>query len=371
MLSVKRAIRQVIVQFFSRLVGLRLGLLSSRKPVKGVCFVNVNNYPSEHFIKIIKAQSPFKPLALHDVYDTWNALIKTPWPSIKAVASSSVVVAAGESPIFHILRKDQVLVYIWHACGAFKRMGKTAKTNHTRPPDWIIVSSEGVRPKYAEAFGLPLERVVALGVPRTEIFQDKIYIQKIIEDFLKRYRILSDKKVYLYVPTYKEEPFRSETGFDLKIMSSLLAEDEVLIYKQHPAVIREVKKGRAVSNFFPMHNIICMDDEDVLKLTMLCDVIMTDYSSAFFEAMLMDKPCVFCATDVDSYEKGYYLDYRRDLPGTVIESGKAEDVIHALRTASINHPNYQSFKEHHLGACTGDISGRVAAFLKELEKIKQ
>ena len=47
------------------------------------------------------------------------------------------------------------------------------------------------------------------------------------------------------------------------------------------------------------------------ELLCCADVLITDYSSVFFEFLLMDKPIIFFAPDYDIYSqsRGFYLDY--------------------------------------------------------------
>ena len=82
------------------------------------------------------------------------------------------------------LRKGTNLIQLWHAMGAFKRVGYSrldkdggpAKNSLTHKNyTGAIVSSENIRKDYAEAFGISIDKVHALGIPRTDIFFDKKY----------------------------------------------------------------------------------------------------------------------------------------------------------------------------------------------------
>ncbi len=63
-----------------------------------------------------------------------------------------------------------------------------------------------------------------------------------------------------------------------------------------------------------------MSHKDIIELLIISDVIITDYSSAFMERLLLNKPVVFAADDIDKYERGFFIDYRKDLPGEIVES---------------------------------------------------
>ena len=55
------------------------------------------------------------------------------------------------------------------------------------------------------------------------------------------------------------------------------------------------------------------------ELMLVADVLVTDYSSAIFEFALLGRPIAFLAPDADAYERerGFYLDFRRDMPGPI------------------------------------------------------
>src|SRR5665647_1801971 len=75
-------------------------------------------------------------------------------------------------------RRGTTVVQVWHAVGALKRFGFDAplaepeRTFLHRYYDSVIVSAEAVREPWSTAFRTPIERVAALGTPRTDFFFD-------------------------------------------------------------------------------------------------------------------------------------------------------------------------------------------------------
>jgi CDP-glycerol glycerophosphotransferase len=57
---------------------------------------------------------------------------------------------------------------------------------------------------------------------------------------------------------------------------------------------------------------------DVYPLLPLCDLLITDYSSIFFDFLLLDRPMIFFAYDLDKYlaeDRAMYFEYDSITPG--------------------------------------------------------
>ncbi len=52
------------------------------------------------------------------------------------------------------------------------------------------------------------------------------------------------------------------------------------------------------------------DYSDITDLYMVADCLVTDYSSTVVEYVLLDKPIILFAYDLDKYDRGFYRDYR-------------------------------------------------------------
>ena len=96
-------------------------------------------------------------------------------------------------------RKDNYLIQVWHACGAFKAFGFSRLSKEGcwsqdsrshRTYDYCLVSSRKVAKHYAEAFGMNVDRVIATGVPRTDIFFDEAYKREIRAKIFSTYPML-------------------------------------------------------------------------------------------------------------------------------------------------------------------------------------
>ena len=120
-------------------------------------------------------------------------------------------------PLMYVLkiRKGAKFIQVWHALGAFKRVGYSREDinnknslTHRNYTD-TIVSSDTIVDNYAEAFGIDKNKVHPLGIPRTDMFFDEMKKEKLKERIYETYPNLKDKRVILFAPTFRGQGRRS------------------------------------------------------------------------------------------------------------------------------------------------------------------
>ena len=108
-------------------------------------------------------------------------------------------------------RRATTVVQVWHAVGALKRFGADTTTGLTEPErsflhryyDYVVCAGEASRAGYAAALRTPLDRVLPLGVARTDFFFDPGAVAAARERVLARYPALRAGRVVLYAPTFR------------------------------------------------------------------------------------------------------------------------------------------------------------------------
>ena len=270
-----------------------------------------------------------------------------------------------QRPVFRFSDKQHV-VQLWHACGAFKKFGldcfgvpRAVEHQLHGQYDAVMVSSESVRKIYASAFGVPVEKVLALGTPRTDSLLDPAENEAIAARVLEVHPEFDGKDVILYCPTFRQKLERQviwDPEIDWTALSDWLGEDKVFVVKKHP-----IDKTILAPAGFP--NIICADNEDTNDLLRVTDVLVTDYSSVIFDGALLDIPIVFYCPDFDTFERDFYLRFPEDLPGPVYYScvdliGGIEDHLRASRS-----DKYLEFKRNYLSSCDGGSAKRIASYI--------
>lgn len=215
-----------------------------------------------------------------------------------------------------------VITQLWHAEGAFKKFGlDIEQSNEVRALEkagnskltYVVCSSEDVAPIYAGAFGVSDYKVLPLGSARSDYFFKEFNLERMREDFDKKYPECKGKKLALYAPTFRDNPAddsRILANFDINAFNDRFGEEYALLIRLHPQVHADVEIDGAVD--------VC-DYENTLELMKLCDLLITDYSSICMDFAIQNKPVYFYAFDLERYEKdrAFYYDYESYVPGPV------------------------------------------------------
>ncbi|WP_256686331.1 CDP-glycerol glycerophosphotransferase family protein [Halococcus qingdaonensis] len=184
--------------------------------------------------------------------------------------------------------------------------------------DWFVVTSEAMVEPFAAGRRQPTDRILTTGYPRNDFLEDIVPGHSLAAEtkVYEQCRQLSeDGTMFLYVPTYHTETGeRIEDHLSLLELNALLAEiDAYLIVKLHPHDEFDVDSTK-LSRITTLPSTI-----DIYPLLKYTDALLTDYSSIYFDYLLLDKPIVFYPFDLEEYrqERDFFLDYERVTPGPV------------------------------------------------------
>ena len=150
--------------------------------------------------------------------------------------------------------------------------------------------------------------------------------------------------------------------FDLKEVSDALGPEYGIIVKMHPFVNNkfEIPEG------YEDRIIDLSENSELNDLLFVTDILITDYSSAVFEASLLDIPMVMYAYDLSEYTatRDFYYEYKPSLPGKLAQN--QDEVIEAIRNGDFETERIKPFKEKFFDHFDGKSTERVAEMIKEL-----
>jgi CDP-ribitol ribitolphosphotransferase len=258
-------------------------------------------------------------------------------------------------------RPGTTVVQVWHAVGALKRFGADTTTGLHGPErdflhrnyDWVICAGEASREPYAAALRTPVERVLPLGVPRTDFFFDAAAVAAARERMLERYPRLREGRVVLYAPTFRGRgrAKRAAPAFDAIALRAALPPTDVLVLKSHP----NLDPGRVPTAGF---DVVIDRALEMNEAFAAADILVTDYSSSIYEWALLRRPVVLLTADLEAYERdpGLYIDPRTDLVGTRVE--RPEELPAAIAGAAVDDAAWDALIAQRLEACDGHASAR-------------
>lgn len=176
----------------------------------------------------------------------------------------------------------------------------------------------------------------------------------------------ADRRYLLYAPTWRDDQqigawrFGFDLQLDLARISAALAPDQVLLLKTHHLVATRLQSAGLPANVIDLSA-----RDDATELCRIADVLITDYSSVFFDFAVTGRPILFFCYDLQHYAervRGFYLDVPGDLPGPV---ARDTDALVALlqdlpAVAAAHADRYAAFQARYCAAHPGATQRVIA-----------
>ena len=243
---------------------------------------------------------------------------------------------------------EAVITQLWHAEGAFKKFGLSAPLTDdvanrekkcSEKLTYVICSSKNVVSVYSEAFGIDESKILPLGAPRIDLLLCERNTDEIRKTFDKAHPECKGKKLILYAPTFRENGDADKKLLDNINMTEFnkhLGEEYCLLIKLHPQINSSGPVEGAVD---------VTRGHDIGELTLICDMLITDYSSACMDFALLSKPCIFFAFDLEEYEKerSFYFNYEDYVPGMAAKT--FNEVIEAIKNPLSSEEKLRAFRD--------------------------
>ena len=298
----------------------------------------------------------------------------TPWDILYIsffIMTSKVIVLDDNYRYFAYipLKNKQKLVQLWHGPGAFKKVALALPNHHLIEEythgqyDAFITSSPYVSDHFENCFKLSPNQIKPLGYPLSDLLINKK--SELKKEFLDKFPELENKNVILYLPTYRRYEHMDLIDFDYGIDWEQLNHylnntNSVFLVKRHPLQIHNNIE------FVPKNyeKIIDLGDVSYLSLMVGADIFITDYSSAFFDYLLLDKPIIFYCIYSEEYlsKNGIYLKFPEDLPGHFCT--KFNELLDTLNNLE-KEVDYKEFKEKYMKSCDGHSTEKVVNLIMD------
>lgn len=226
--------------------------------------------------------------------------------------------------------------------------------------DYLISPNSFSSRAFASAFKINQEKMLEVGYPRVD-FLVNADSNKCME-LKRRYGLPLDKKVVLYAPTWRDDSFgirgyRFELAVDFYKWKNQLGDDTVILFKPHYLISNVYQIPNDLSNFV----YLMAASADINDAYLMSDVLITDYSSVFFDYANLNRPIYFYMYDFEQYEqelRGFYLNVPDELPNDVIRTEK--ELLRRIKEDIFDYDRLQVFNQVFNSWNDGKVSSKVA-----------
>ncbi|WP_325192865.1 CDP-glycerol glycerophosphotransferase family protein [Methanobrevibacter ruminantium] len=258
------------------------------------------------------------------------------------IATSKYWVTNGRQPFKLLKRPQQVILSTWHGT-PLKRLGLDIGNIHSGSPgikktyvknakEWnYLVSPNRYTSEILKSAFLYEGEILEVGYPRNDILYNAS--EKDVREIKKNLNLPEDKKIILYAPTWRDDDFYDigEYKFNLKLdldkLKDEFSEEYIILIRTHYFIANKLD----LSNYKGFAIDVSKYD-DIAELYLISDILITDYSSVFFDFANLKRPILFFTYDLDKYEhvlRGFYIDIHKDVPGPLLFS--TEEVIDNIK----------------------------------------
>ena len=197
--------------------------------------------------------------------------------------------------------------------------------NYINRYDMYISPSDGYTNIVKSAFNVTEDRIFKCGQPRNDILFSKEFREQNRRKLFEELQI-SEKKVVVYMPTFRDNKNEVFSFGNESIENHLrILEKEynfILIEKSH---YETVKRSGNVEH--STSSVYYMPNQRAEYLLSVADILITDYSSCFFDFLITDRPIIHYLYDYNYYEnedRGLYA------PKESVISGDAPEAVDEL-----------------------------------------
>lgn len=249
------------------------------------------------------------------------------------------------------LRPEQTYVQCWHGT-PLKRLGfdievkgdnsqfsKEILCEHYRIDalkyTYMLSPSRFCTKRFISAFGLRdvgrEDIIIQEGYPRNDFLKN--YTEKDVSRVKRELKLPRDKKVILYAPTWRDNKHDAMVGgyvfenpVDFDKLRNAIGDEYIILFRPHYFIANKFDFSRYEGFVYNVANYPEIND-----LYIVSDMLITDYSSVFFDYSILKRPIIFYMYDLKYYQnvvRGFYISLE-DLPGPILQ--KESELIDSIK----------------------------------------
>lgn len=264
------------------------------------------------------------------------------------LAKSKYWITNWRLPVFITKKRNQVFIQTWHGT-PLKKIGldstlesnplASQKKSHrmylhdSKNYDYLVSPSPFCTRVFTSAFGLDkLHKeniLIETGYPRND--QLLTSVESDIINIKTSLNLPLDKKIILYAPTWRDNQHVPGVGNTFDIAEHFyrfmreISDDYIIIVRLHYLIASKVDLSEFEGKVYNFSSL-----DDINQLYLISDILITDYSSVFFDYANLYKPILFYMYDLEAYQteiRDFYIDLS-ELPGPIIRT--QDDLLQAM-----------------------------------------
>ncbi len=279
--------------------------------------------------------------------------IKVPYKHTKAkrfsirysyyLARSKYIVFNVRQPLWMKKREGSIFLETWHGTPLKKLVFDQEEVMAASPLykahffkqasqwDYLVAANKFSSEAFRSAFLFDKE-MLEFGYPRNDIMYSPNK-EQMAAKIRKSLRIPEGKKTILYAPTWRDDEYYGRGAYkfalklDLHLLKKELGKDYVVLLRTH-YFIADSLDVTGLEDF--AYNVSKYND--ITELYLISDLLITDYSSVFFDYANLKRPILFYTYDLDKYRdmlRGFYMDIETEVPGPLLFTN--EEVVDAIK----------------------------------------
>ncbi|GAA3731345.1 CDP-glycerol glycerophosphotransferase family protein [Salinicoccus jeotgali] len=252
------------------------------------------------------------------------------------IARAKHIVSNVRMPNSYIKRKGQIYLQTWHGTPLKRLAGdmeavhmpgtnavryKRNFNNETDKWDYLIAPNAYSSAIFKRAFWFN-NTMLETGYPRNDVLTNDNN-PVIIRSIKEKLDLPRDKKVILYAPTWRDDEYykvgkyRFTLQLDLERLKARFGDEYIILLRMHYVVASKMDLTGLEGFAYDVSGY-----DDVSELYLISDMLITDYSSVFFDYANLKRPILFFTYDLEKYKdqlRGFYIDMETELPGPLLK----------------------------------------------------
>ena len=307
----------------------------------------LNNYPGKY----------------HIIWSTTSRSTKIPGRHTKVkrnslrycyyMARSKYFVFNVRQPEWFNKREGMIFLETWHGTPlkrlvfdqeevlAASPLYKSQFYRHSQMWDYLVAANKFSSEAFRSAFLFDKE-MLEFGYPRNDILHSPER-NKIASEIRRKLHIPENKKTILYAPTWRDDEYYGHGAYkfalklDLRLLREQLGPDYVVLLRTHYFIADSIDVT-GIEDFA----VNVSKYNDISELYLISDILITDYSSVFFDYANLKRPILFFTYDLEKYRdmlRGFYMDIEKEVPGPLLFT--TEEVVDAILNIDDVRAEYQ------------------------------